>query len=71
MRPKLQKRSALKFVGRIIPRAKLSGTIYDKQPLALGFIPVIYRKKRKKSLIIKGVLPLREGLNQMSINKRF
>ena len=27
MRPKLQKRSALKFAGRIIPRAQLSGVI--------------------------------------------
>jgi hypothetical protein len=41
MRPKLQKQSALKLAGRIIPRAKLSGTIYDTQPIALVVIPVI------------------------------
>ena len=29
MSPKFQKQSALKLVGRIIPRAKLSGTVYD------------------------------------------
>jgi hypothetical protein len=42
MRPKLQKLSELKLEGQIIPRAKLSGTIYDTQPLAWGCIPVIY-----------------------------
>ena len=37
MSPKLQKQSALKLAGRIIPRAKLRGTIYDTQPIALGY----------------------------------
>jgi hypothetical protein len=34
MSPKFQKRSELKFVGRIIPHAKLSGPIYDNPQLA-------------------------------------
>jgi hypothetical protein len=33
MSPKFQKRSELEFVGRIIPRAKLSGTIVIKPKL--------------------------------------
>jgi hypothetical protein len=40
MRPKLQKQSALKLAGRIIPLTKLSGTdtINNTPKLALGFI---------------------------------
>ena len=41
MSPKFQKQSALKLVGRIIPRAKLSGAILNTPQLALGFMPVI------------------------------
>jgi len=42
MRPKLQKQSALKLAGRIIPRSKLSGAILNTPQLALKFIPVIF-----------------------------
>jgi len=53
MRPKLQKRSALKIAGRIIPG---SGGFNTPQ-LALGFIPVIKMKKvvdvGEESLLMK------------------
>ena len=46
MSPKFQKRSALKLAGRIIPRAKLSGTIKrinNIPKLALGFPRIFIR----------------------------
>jgi hypothetical protein len=38
MRLAENERSEVRSASRIIPRAKLSGIIYDTQPLALGFI---------------------------------
>ena len=41
MRLAENERSEVRSASRIIPRAKLSGIIYDTQPLALGFINLI------------------------------